>query len=71
MKMGPKGCYVYYGKCLSYIDWFIGIIYCEKWGNEMEMLRLGMYGIKGVVALIITHRIEMLIEYPFVHLFSV
>ena len=37
----------------------------------MELLRLGMYGTKGVVELFITHRIEMLIEYPFVHLFSV
>ena len=35
------------------------------------MLRLGMCGKKGVVELIITNRIEMLIEYLFVHLFSV
>ena len=34
----------------------------------MELLRLGMYGKKGVVKLFITHRIEMLIEYQFVHL---
>ena len=32
----------------------------------MELLRLGMYGKKGVVELFITHRIEMLILYPFV-----
>ena len=47
MKMGPKGCNVNYGKWPNYIGWLIGIINCEKWGNEMELLRLGMYGGKG------------------------
>ena len=71
MIMGPKGWDGNYGKWPNYIVWLIEIINCEKWGNEMELLRLEMYGKKGVVELFFTHRIEMLIEYPFVHLFSV
>ena len=47
MKMGPKGWNVNYGKWPNYIVWLIGIINCEKWGNDMELLRLGMYGVKG------------------------
>ena len=27
--------------------WLIEIINCEKWGNEMELLRLGVHGVKG------------------------
>ena len=34
-------------KCPNYVVWLIGFINREKWGYEMEMLRLGMYGVKG------------------------
>ena len=56
MKVGPKGCDVNFGKRPNYIIWFIGIINCEKWGNDWECM-----GLKGVVELFITHRNEMLI----------
>ena len=55
MKVGPKGWNVNYGKWPNYIVRLIG--YAK--------------GLNGVVELFITHRNELLIEYPFVHLFYV
>ena len=47
MKVGLNGCNVNYENWPNYIVWLIEIINCEKWGNEMEEVRLGMYGVKG------------------------
>ena len=52
MKMGPKGWNVNYGKQPNYIVWLIELINRVKVSYEMEMLRLGMYGVKGCSGII-------------------
>mgnify|MGYP003703373323 CR=1 FL=1 len=71
MKMGPEGWNSNYGKWPNYIVWLIGLFNREKWGYELEMLRLGMYGVK-VCSWIIYHSLKWNVDWiSIVHLFSV